>query len=391
MTNYIAAHEAEYGDAPEVTVSAPGSITVMGSHTEENGGPVLRIAIPRRMWVLLSRRRDSFLRFFSVDHGERKRTSIPNLKYRREDRWANLLKGAVTQVLGLGAPVCGLNVTVGGTVPVEAGLGASAAIISAMLSGLRTLFAPDADDMTLWRCGAGVEQAYFGHGSGLSPFATAFFAAEGYAVLTDERSDHPQLIPLDLGTAVFDVTVAGVPELPRQSAFAARAEECRQGLAVLSRRRRGQALRDYRTTDINEHMGSMSENVRRRCLHVLEEGRRVTHMSQTLMHSQLREAGRLLNHSHLSLRDKYEVSCPEIDWLVKHAGRVGGVYGSRLAAGGFGGSTLTLLEADSQGAYHEVLENYRRIFGFRTESFVAGPSAGVEVRWRENAHTADQR
>jgi galactokinase len=185
--------------------------------------------------------------------------------------------------------------------------------------------------------------------------------------------------------------VAGVPQLPTESTFAARARECRQGLSMLSRRRRGTALRDFRIPDINERMGEMPETVRRRCLHVIEEGRRVGEAAKAFMHRRLPEAGRHLTHSHQSLRDQYEVSCPEVDWIVKHACALDGVYGARLAAGGFGGSTVVLLEADSRPAYHEVLENYQRIFGFRTETFVATASEGVGLHWRENAHTADQR
>ena len=109
------------------------------------------------------------------------------------------------------------------------------------------------------------------------------------------------------------------------------------------------------------------------------------------MHGRLQEAGRLLSHSHQSLRDQYEVSCPEVDWIVKHVAGIEGVYGARLAGGGFGGSTVTLLESDARAAYHEVLENYHRIFGFRTDTFVASPAGGVNVQWRENANTADQR
>lgn len=391
MKDYAAAHEAEYGDAAEIVISAPGGITLMGSHTEVSGGPVLRTAIPHRMWVAISRRTDSSLRFFAADYGERKRTSIPNLKYRREDRWANVPKGAIAELLGTGVVLSGLNVTLGGAVPADAGLGASAAIITALLGGLRELFSLEIADSQLWVCGREAERTYLRRTSGLAPFASAQLAREGYAVLFDGRYEEPQFIPLELGSAVLEVTVAGVPQLPTESTFAARAKECRRGLEVLAGRHKGTALRDYRVSEINEEMGRMPETVRRRCLHVIEEGHRVGATARALMHGRLAEAGRLLSRSHQSLRDQYEVSCPEVDWIVKHASGIDGVYGARLAAGGFGGSTVTLLESNSRAAYHEVLENYHRIFGFRTETFMASPAAGVDVHWRENAHTADQR
>ena len=160
---------------------------------------------------------------------------------------------------------------------------------------------------------------------------------------------------------------------------------------MLGGRRRGGALRDFRVSELNEQMGHMPETVRRRCLHVIEEGRRVGEMVKALTRGDVFAAGKLLNRSHHSLRDQYEVSCPEMDWLVKHASEVEGVYGSRLASGGFGGSTVTLLERESLETYDEVLSRYHRIFGFRTETFLASPTSGAHVHWRENAHTADQR
>jgi galactokinase len=391
MKDYAAAHEAEYGEAAEITVSAPGGITLMGSHTEASGGPVLRLAIPRRMWIAMSRRKDSSLRFYAADYAEKKRTSIPNLKYRREDRWANLLKGAVAEVLGMGAALTGLNVTVGGNVPADAGLSASAAIVVAELVGIRTLFDLDLSDQELWICAKRAESAYHKRTSGLAPFAASQLAREGFALLFDARSRDPQQTPLKLGNAVIAITVAGVPQLPTESTFSARVTECREGLSMLGGRRRGSALRDFRVSELNEQMGHMPETVRRRCLHVIEEGRRVTEMVKALSRGDVFTAGKLLNRSHHSLRDQYEVSCPEMDWLVKHASELEGVYGARLASGGFGGSTVTLLERESLQAYDEVLSRYHRIFGFRTETFMATPTSGANVHWRENAHIADQR
>jgi galactokinase len=391
MKDYAAAHEAEYGEAAEIAVSAPGGITLMGSHTEVSGGPVLRLVVPPRMWVVVSRRKDSSLRFFAADYGERKRTSIPNLKYRREDRWANIPKGAIAEVLGTGAALAGLNITVGGEVPQDAGLAASAALVVAMLTAIREVFELDVPDREMWVCAKRAEQSYGKRTSTLAPFVAAQQARDGYGVLFDPRSGEPQHIPLDLKNAVLAVTVTGVPQLPTESTFRSRARECSQGLKVLAKQRRGASLRDFKVSRLNEQMGQMPETVRRRCLHVIEEGQRVSRLSDALMHGDLSTAGRLLGKSHQSLRDLYEVSCPEVDWLVKHALEVRGVYGARLAGTGFGGSTVALVERDSLDAYHEVLEHYARIFGFRTTTFLASPTAGVDVHRRENVHTADQR
>ncbi|MFO8063473.1 MAG: galactokinase [Spirochaetota bacterium] len=391
MKDYSAAHEAEYGETAEIVVSAPGGIDLMGSHTEVSGGPVLRLSVPRRMWVVLSRRKDSSLRFFAADYDERKRTNISNLKYRREDRWANVLKGAVAEVLAVEAGITGINLTVGGTVPQNSGLSGSAALLMAALVGMRALYEADLSDQELWLCGKRAKSRFSQAGGGVAPFMSAQIARPGHGLLYDDRFQEPQHIPIELGTAVLAVTVAGVPQLPTESTFRSRFEECRRGLAALTRHHSGTALRDFRVSDINEQMGRVPETVRRRCIHVVEEGARVGEMARALLHGNVTTAGKLLTHSHISLRDQYEVSCPEVDWLVKHATQIDGVYGTRIAGGGFGGSTVSLLERDSLDAYHGLLERYHRIFGFRTETFLASPTDGIDVQWRENARTADQR
>ena len=126
-------------------------------------------------------------------------------------------------------------------------------------------------------------------------------------------------------------------------------------------------------------MGLIPETTRKKCLHVVEENQRVLEAEEALRKKDLVAFGKLMNRSHESLRDLYEVSCPELDWLVKRAWETEGVYGSRLTGAGFGGCTVTLIEEDAIPAYQEHIVQYERIFGFQPELYICKPSAGARI------------
>jgi galactokinase len=128
-------------------------------------------------------------------------------------------------------------------------------------------------------------------------------------------------------------------------------------------------------------MGLIPEGPRRRCLHVVEENRRVQETEEALRAADLVAAGKLMSRSHESLRDLFEVSCPELDWLVKRAWETDGVYGSRMTGLGFGGCTITLIEERAVNEYLERLEEYERIFGFQATAFLVQPSGGARVTY----------
>ena len=126
-------------------------------------------------------------------------------------------------------------------------------------------------------------------------------------------------------------------------------------------------------------MGLIPETTRKRCLHVVEENQRVLEAEAALRKNDVAGFGRLMNRSHESLRDQYEVSCPELDWLVKRAWETEGVYGSRMTGAGFGGCTVTLIEEKAIPEYVARLEAYERIFSFKPETFVCEAAGGARL------------
>ncbi|GHV81337.1 hypothetical protein AGMMS49944_31280 [Spirochaetia bacterium] len=158
-----------------------------------------------------------------------------------------------------------------------------------------------------------------------------------------------------------------------------RQQDIKKGLELLSQKKPGTSFRDYVAPDLVESMGDLSEEVRRRSMHVVQEIHRVYEAEDALKRQDFPLLSKVLLHSHESLRDLYEVSCPEIDWLVKRAQEIDGVIGSRMTGQGFGGCTYTIIPESAMGEYRRRLEDYERIFGFHPPTYEVRPATGARV------------
>lgn len=379
MADIQAIHECEHGAAPVAVAAAPGVVNIMGSHTEAHEGFVLSMAIDRHMQVAVSPRRDTALHFYAADYGERRRTTISNLKFRREDRWANYPKGVVHGFLSMGCVVRGMCVTVTGDVPSSIGLGSSSAITMACAVAVRAAMNLDVNDTQLIECVRRAENGFAGADIGISNYLAVWHSRPDTATLVDSRTLSLSHLALDFVGAQFAVTNAGIPAICSRRDYQMRLDECRSCLAALKLRRFGVALRDYTEDDLNESLAVIPERARRRCLHVLRENERVHAAAEAIRSGNAAKLGKLMVKSHESLRDLYEVSCPEIDWLVKRSGEIEGVYGARICGAGSCGAVLTLLDEAAVDQYSRRLEEYERIFGFAPETFFCKPLVGVRT------------
>jgi galactokinase len=174
------------------------------------------------------------------------------------------------------------------------------------------------------------------------------------------------------------LTDSKVPRLNVDAELRQRSEDSRKCLALLARGG-AKTLRDFRAEEVDELMGQLPESVRRRGLHVVEEMARVAEAEEALVKGDPLAFGRTLNKSHTSLRNLYEVSCPEIDWLAKRAGEIEGILCSRLTGKGFGGCTVSVMRESSLPEYRKKLEDYERIFGFRPTIHEARVAGGLHI------------
>ena len=372
-------HVEEYGRQPEIVASAPGRVNLIGEHTDYNDGFVFPMAIDFTVKVAISRRKDAHIRFYSVDFKDRKRATLPLLRYRKEDRWANYPKGVIAALVARGSALGGMDVTIHGDIPQGAGLSSSAALEVATALAIQELYRLDIGREELATIAREAESEFGAARTGLMDQLVSRLSREGHAMLIDTRLLTYHFVPLQLKGATFIVTNSRVPHVFADSEYNRRREECRQCVELLSVKKPGTALRDYSPADLRDSMGAIPETTRKRCLHVVEENLRVLEAEEALRKKDLVGFGKLMNRSHESLRDLYEVSCPELDWLVKRAWETEGVYGSRLTGAGFGGCTVTLIEEKAIPRYREAILQYERIFGFRPEVYACRPAGGARI------------
>jgi galactokinase len=364
---------------PVVIAEAPGRVHYLGEHGEPKAGLYLSSAINRYVRVAVSMRKDNSLRFFAADLGERKRTTLVNLKYKREDRWANYMKVAIQVFAELGFPVKGLNFTLAGDIPQQVGLASSSAIEAAAAAALRGFFQANINDRDLLGRLTAAQAAFFGKNADPVDYLVAFSAKKDQFLLIDELSREVKRIKSPLSRYKMLIMDSRVPRMGVEDELKQRRQDIKKGLDLLSQKREGASFRDYAAADLVESMGNLPEEIRRRSMYIVQEIRRIYDAEECLRLPDLPGLSRIIFHSHEGLRNLYEVSCPEVDWLVKRAQEIEGVLGSRMTGQGFGGCTYTFIKENAIDEYKKRLEDYERIFGFHPVIYEARPAGGVRI------------
>lgn len=377
MKDIVALHHAEYEVPPDVVASAPAVVKLLGEQLEASDGLVLAAALSFDVRVAMSFRKDSSLRFFAADLGERKRTSLGNLKFKREDRWANYVKCVLDSVFKEIQPK-GLNITISGDIPMGVGLASSTSLGLASALAVKELFGLSYKADELAELLRKSELSFLGKASPLYDSLTGALATPNSVSIIDLRSGRRRALPFVDGDFVIVLTDSKVPRLSVEAELKQREEDCKKCLGFISKGAK-KTLRDLGPDEVDELMGVLPESVRRRCLHVVEEYARVLEAEDCLAKGDAACFGRVINKSHASLRNLYEVSCPETDWLAKRATEIDGVLCSRLTGKGFGGCTVSIMSREALVEYRKRLEDYERIFGFRAVIHEAEIAGGLHI------------
>lgn len=404
MNDIVALHRTEYGQEPEVTASAPGVAHLLGEHIEDAGFPTLSMATHMSVHVAMSRRKDLSLRFYAPDIGERRRTGVSSIKPRDEDKWANVPKGIVAFVLSRGHRMKGIDITITGDIPRDRGLGASSAVCVATALALERLLDLPRGSVDPVAASAFAKAKYGKLPVSDSDATVSAFARPGYPVVyrvgqreleeLPKPSEPYQLVLTDTGLEperldeeerdVYGHVLKGCEDIDDDEENVAPGSEQPappQPWTVSPTERRRVPISNSRDAkeEFSDSLELLDTMARRTCQHVMGELERIEHAVVALKSGDPLAFGKTLLRSQESLRDLLEVSCPELDWLVKRAVEVPGVTGSRLSGPGLGGFTVTILNPDRAGDYVERLEEYERIFGFKPQQIVLQEGAGASV------------
>lgn len=375
-------HKNEYGIKPHVVISCPGKITLSGEHTEFSDGITLSAAINRSVHVAVSPRTDNSLRIFSANCKERKKSLISNLKFKREDRWANFIKGVVYYIINAGHSFKGMNISVMGDIPEGVGLGSSSAMCLAAACCVKKLYGLDLSWLNLVESVRYSESVFMSRYAGMSDAMTSFFAKKRCFFYLDSSTLEFSTIPFFEPDKILLVTLPGIVGEESTVDLKEVKETILETMQGLKLKKNSQKLRSYTSSDIRGITG-MNEAIKRKCLYITQEIKRGIESKKLLEDADYDLFGRYMNRSHEGLRDLYEVSCPEIDWLQKRALETEGIFGSKISGEAYNGCIITFMKKESLPLYEAHLDEYHKIFGFKAQSFIVGFSAGVNSLYND--------
>jgi galactokinase len=366
----------EFGGVAAGVWQAPGRVNLIGEHTDYNEGFVLPFAIDRTARVAVAVRPDNTVRLLST-YGDQGvvTTSLDSLQPGSAKGWTKYPLGVMWALRERGIDVPGVDLLLDSNVPLGAGLSSSHAIECAVISALNELTGAglEAEDMVLATQQA--ENDFVGAPTGIMDQSASLRGSKGHAVFLDCRDQHVSLVPFETEPAdlVMLVIDTKVSHSHADGGYASRRASCELGAEVLGVK----ALRDVQVPDLEEAAGLLDEVTFRRVRHVVTENDRVLQTVDLLAGQGPAAIGPLLDASHASMRDDFEISCPELDLAVE-ASRANGAIGARMTGGGFGGAAIALTPVGSEQKVRDAVVQAFAGAGFTApDIFTVTPAAGA--------------
>jgi galactokinase len=366
-----------YGSFPKI-FRAPGRVNLIGEHTDYNDGFVMPAAIDFYTWVAAGGRSDRILRVHAEQFNETAEFSLDALGGAPRHHWSDFIRGVAAVLQAHGHKLSGANLLLEGQVPMGSGLSSSASLEVATALALLSLSQSAMQPLDVVKDCQRAEHEYVGTRCGIMDQFISVFGQSGHALMLDCRSLRYEALKIPADTRLV-ICNSMVKHAHASNGYNQRRADCEAGVTILRRSLpHVTALRDVTLADLEQHRHELSDVVYRRCRHVIGENQRVLNAAGALRSGDLSRFGELMAQSHRSLRDDYEVSCPELDWLVEIATACQGVYGSRMTGGGFGGCTITLVQSGAVDEFQrKVKDAYKVKTGITPDVWVCSAAQGA--------------
>lgn len=375
-----------YGEGGDIReYFAPGRVNLIGEHTDYNGGHVFPCALTLGTYGLARKREDRKLRFYSANFEKLGviESSLDDLVPSEKAGWTNYPKGVMWAFEGKGVMLeQGVDFLIYGNIPNGSGLSSSASV--EVLTGIMLKDMFQADKLTmqdLALIGQYSENHFNGMNCGIMDQFASAMGKKDCAIFLDTSTLDFEYAPVKLKDARIVITNSKVKHSLVGSAYNDRRNECEQALKELQKVVDIKALGDLSQEEFEAHKDAITSDIcRKRAKHAVYENQRTIKAVNALKADDVEEFGRLMNASHVSLRDDYEVSCEEIDILVDQAWKIPGVIGSRITGGGFGGCTVSIVKNDAVDTFIETLgKQYKEKTGHQAEFYVVDIGDGAHV------------
>jgi galactokinase len=367
-----------YGETCRV-FRAPGRINLIGEHTDYNDGLVMPAAIDRSCWVAISSANSRTLNIHSDNFNESRTLDLD--QPRRLGDWSDYAQGVALMLEECGYRVRGGKMLIASDVPMGSGLSSSAAMEVGVALALLDALPGRWDRAKLARVCQRAENEFVGARCGIMDQFVSCHGKAGHALLLDCRSLEHRFVPLP-NDACLVICNTRLKHANAAGEYNLRRAQCEEGVRLLSvSLPKLKALRDLTLPELESSRHLVSSVVYKRCRHVVSENQRVLDAATALAQGAWQQLGKLLSASHQSLRDDYEVSCPELDLLVELAGQNSAVYGARMMGGGFGGCTINLVSSEAvEGFVEKMVSKYYSETNVVPEIYLATASPGA-ARW----------
>jgi len=353
-----------------VVVRSPGRVNLIGEHTDYNNGFVLPAAINKAIYMAISRRDDQLIHLVSFDL---------DLSYMGDTRevkpstqhWPDYVLGVVQQIQALGHKIGGFNCVFGGDIPLGAGMSSSAALECATAFSLNELFGLKMDPLTMVKLSQKAENEFVGVKCGIMDQFASMFGRKNNVIRLDCQSLAYEYEPFNTDGIHIVLLDTNVKHSLASSEYNTRRQQCEAGVALIKKHNPAvNSLRDATLEMLDKYVAPHDELVYRRCQYVVEENLRLLAATADLRNGDITAFGQKMFATHEGLSRKYEVSCPELDYLVEQVKGRPGVIGARMMGGGFGGCTINLVQeavidqlvADITPAYAKAMDKELKVY-----------------------------
>ncbi|PWS27091.1 galactokinase [Pedobacter yonginense] len=361
-----------------LVVRSPGRINIIGEHTDYNGGFVMPAAINKAIYLGVSKREDDEIHLYAEDFKQTHTSNISSLESSKKG-WPNYILGVADQLQKRGYKIGGFNLYIDGDVPPGAGLSSSAAVECATAFALDQLFSLSISKLDMALIAQKAEHTFAGVNCGIMDQFASVFGKKDQAIVLDCRSMDYRYVPLQLDGHKLVLLNTNVKHSLSESAYNKRRESCEQGVAWIKEAHPSvETLRDVDLAMLDEYVKPKDTDVYTKCKFIVGEIARLIEAATDLEHGKLKELGALMFETHQGLRNEYEVSCKELDFLVDSVKGLDYVLGARMMGGGFGGCTLNIVATEYIDELIEnISETYFKEFSVKLDAYIVETADGT--------------
>lgn len=372
--------EIAFAHPPALIIKAPGRINLIGEHTDYNMGYVLPGAIDQAIYVAIAHNTTEWHQLHALDLEEEYQVKVGHFEV-AELEWANFVIGAIQKMED---PITtGLDIMISSDLPIGAGLSSSSALTCGVLLALDQLFEIGEERQDLAFKAQSVERDFIGLQGGVMDQHASLLGKKDNLLFLDCRNNEYDLIPFHLEDYQLILINTNVSHNLTDSEYNTRSAESRKATEILSEKfKEVKSLREATSEMVGTCIDEMGESLAARASFVIDENNRVLQMIEAMTRQDIEVMGHLLFESHDGLRDQYDVSCEELDFLVFEAMEFPGVIGARMMGGGFGGCTINLIEKEAASSFQlHILKQYQNEYGIAPTWLEVTISDGAKVVW----------